>query len=297
MARIIGSHPDAESPRGRLSIIPRLFVLNFGFYVTQMARSSGRAHWNTSSVRLIRIDKSSINRDLFYRSSHFRFADLQLLENNSSEFWRMDLDLRSSLRKRQSIQSRNTYSESHIIHETDQSIEKTMNSLTLVIFEFPIQLLHYDLSLVTVCWASARDHFHPRGVITKPIADIKCRAFRELRRRIVTLAVMWYTLQIVFELREQMQRGETYQAESSICLGRLFSTVGPLQFSPCGDNRLKSSSLRKFCGTHGIKHRFCLRHFLGSLGDHVFGCCVQYLVKCVDLAEFIRFGAIFCESF
>jgi hypothetical protein len=57
----------------------------------------------------------------------------------------------------------------------------------------------------------------------------------------------------------------------------------------------QGSGLKKYCEKHNIVHRFWLRHFLASVGDHLFGCYVQYLVKSVSQDEFNVLSAAFCE--
>jgi hypothetical protein len=57
----------------------------------------------------------------------------------------------------------------------------------------------------------------------------------------------------------------------------------------------QGSGLKKFCETHRIVHRFCLRHFLASLTDRIFSCYVEYLVKSVTQAEFDMLRVAFCK--
>jgi hypothetical protein len=48
----------------------------------------------------------------------------------------------------------------------------------------------------------------------------------------------------------------------------------------------QGSGLCKFAKVHNFIQRFCLRHFLASLKDHMFACYVHYLVKAKTGAEF-----------
>jgi hypothetical protein len=48
----------------------------------------------------------------------------------------------------------------------------------------------------------------------------------------------------------------------------------------------QGSGLKKYAGMNCIKQRFCLRHFLATLKDRVFGVYVHYLVKTQTMAEF-----------
>jgi hypothetical protein len=56
----------------------------------------------------------------------------------------------------------------------------------------------------------------------------------------------------------------------------------------------QGSGLKKYCETHGIIQRYCLRHFVSSLKDHLFGCYVTYLVKSATLTEFQMLNLAFC---
>jgi hypothetical protein len=57
----------------------------------------------------------------------------------------------------------------------------------------------------------------------------------------------------------------------------------------------QGSGLKNYCETHHIVHRFCLRHFLASLGDRLFSCYVEYLVKSVNQGEFEMLSVAFCK--
>jgi hypothetical protein len=48
----------------------------------------------------------------------------------------------------------------------------------------------------------------------------------------------------------------------------------------------QGSGLGKFSRSHSFKHRFCLKHFLGTLKDRVFGVYIHFLVKCGAVEQF-----------
>jgi hypothetical protein len=56
----------------------------------------------------------------------------------------------------------------------------------------------------------------------------------------------------------------------------------------------QGSGLKKFCDTYQILQRICLKHFLTTLNDHVFGVYVSYLVKAVSHDEFSALCEAYC---
>jgi hypothetical protein len=48
----------------------------------------------------------------------------------------------------------------------------------------------------------------------------------------------------------------------------------------------QGAGLRKFASIHNFTHRFCLRHFLATIKDRIFGAYIHYLVKTRTEAEF-----------
>jgi hypothetical protein len=65
---------------------------------------------------------------------------------------------------------------------------------------------------------------------------------------------------------------ESFELDESIY--KLFETRYQISLSNSAVESDQGSGLHKFCQVHDIRHRFCLRHFVASLKDHLFACYV-----------------------